>query len=162
MNYRKIDTVDLDKIQKELANIKFTNTYALQGTAKDQDPLKYIIPDDGSINAWERSPKSITAKDLTVPLFDVPYINSLIKKFRIGYSRVLILESKRCYTLHKDISKRIHIPIETNDRCFFVLDDEVIKMPADGSVYEVDTTKMHTFVNASPTPRIHIVGTLIS
>ena len=161
MNYKKIDTIDLGKIKKELSSIKFTRTYALQGTNKDEDPFKYIIPDNGLINAWERAPKGITAKDLTITLFDTPYINSLIDKFKIGYTRVCILDSKKCYSLHKDISKRIHIPIETNDKCFFVIDDKVVRLPADGSVYEVDTTKIHTFVNASINPRIHIVGTLL-
>ena len=108
MNYKKIDTVDLDKIKKELSDIKFTRTYALQGTVKDEDPLKYIIPDDGSVNAWQRSPKGMTAKDLTVTLFDTPYINSLLEKFQIGYTRVCILDSKKCYSVHKDITKRFY------------------------------------------------------
>ena len=161
MNYKVIDTVDIDKIKQELSTIEHKQTYSLQGKYKDDDPTKYIIPANSSKNAWERSPKNQVAKDLVVPLFDLPYVNSLMNKFKIGYGRLCFLQSKTCYTYHKDISKRIHIPIETNDQCFFVLDDEVIRLPADGSVYEVDTTKMHTFVNGSMSTRTHIVGTLL-
>ena len=161
MNYRVIDTVDLDKIKQELSTIKYKETITLQGRNKNDNPFQYILPADASTNAWERSLKDVRAKDLIVPLFDIPYVNSLLNKFKLGYGRCCILESKTCYTYHKDISKRIHIPIETNDKCFFVLDDEVVRLPADGSVYEVDTTKIHTFINGSMNPRTHIVGTLL-
>ena len=161
MYYKVIDTVDLDKIKRELSTIKYTETFSLQGTKSNDHPLQYIFPADASTNAWERSPKHLRAKDLTVPLFDVPYVNSLLDTYKVGYGRCCILESKTCYTYHMDISKRIHIPIETNDKCFFVLNDEVVRLPADGSVYEVDTTKIHTFINGSMSIRTHIVGTLL-
>ena len=41
------------------------------------------------------------------------------------------------------------------------MNDEVFRLPADGSVYEVDTTNLHTFVNASTSTRTHIVGTML-
>jgi len=162
MNYKVIDKINLDKIKQELSTIEYKQTYTLQGKNKEDNPFQYIISADESTNAWERSPKDRKAEDLIVSLFDVPYINSLLDKFQIGYGRVCMLGSKTCYTYHKDISKRIHIPIETNDKCFFVLDDEILRLPADGSVYEIDTTKIHTFVNGSTSTRTHIVGTLLA
>jgi hypothetical protein len=41
------------------------------------------------------------------------------------------------------------------------MNDKVFRLPADGSVYEVDTTNIHTFVNASIIKRRHIVGTVL-
>ena len=63
-----------------------------------------------------------------------------------------------CYSYHKDPTKRIHIPLITNDKCFMVIDDIVHRYPADGNYYISDTTKMHTAVNGSWEDRVHIVG----
>ena len=158
--YRIIDTVDLDKIRKELDTIDRHETYALQGVNVDDDPRMYIIPATNSINAWERSP-NVTADQLVNFHFDIPYTNSLLKKYNVGYARVMMLHGKDCYTYHKDKTKRIHIPIKTNENNFFVIEDTVLRLPADGSVYEVDTTYKHTFVNASVSRRTHIVGTIL-
>ena len=75
-------------------------------------------------------------------------------------ARVMNLKSKTCYTYHKDISKRIHIPIETNKDCFIIINKEVKHYPADGNYYVVDTTQYHTALNASMLDRIHIVGAI--
>ena len=56
--------------------------------------------------------------------------------------------------------KRFHIPLITNDNCFFVVDDKIVRYPADGNYYIVDTTKKHTAVNASWEDRIHLIGNL--
>ena len=70
----------------------------------------------------------------------------------------MVLKPKTCYTYHIDKSKRVHIPLITNKENFFVVSDTVFRLPADGSVYEVDTTNIHTFVNGSMKNRIHLVG----
>jgi len=70
------------------------------------------------------------------------------------------LKSKTCYTYHQDYGKRFHIPIITNDSCFFVIDDKIKRYPADGNYYIIDTTKKHTAVNASWKDRIHLIGNL--
>ena len=48
------------------------------------------------------------------------------------------LKPKKCYTYHYDLTKRFHIPIETNDKCFFIVDKKVIQFPADGNYYILD------------------------
>ena len=66
------------------------------------------------------------------------------------------------YTPHRDTTGRIHIPIVTDEDARFYYYDSIEHkcdfMPADGSIYYVDTTKTHTFKNLSSTTRIHIVG----
>jgi hypothetical protein len=66
------------------------------------------------------------------------------------------------YAPHKDSTYRIHIPIVTDIGNNFYSYEPTEKicdfMPADGSVYLVDTTKIHTFKNLSNIRRIHIVG----
>jgi len=90
--------------------------------------------------------------------FDLPYINSILEKEKMYRARVMKLKSKTCLTLHQDPTLRKHIPLITNEKCFLVVDNEIIRLPADGNVYTVDTTKMHCAVNASWEDRIHIVG----
>ena len=97
-------------------------------------------------------------KDFVFPLFDMPYTNSIMKRLGMFRTRVMRMYSNTCYSYHKDPTMRIHIPLITNDKCFMVIDDEVIRHPADGNYYIVDTTKMHTAINGSPEERIHIIG----
>ena len=62
-----------------------------------------------------------------------------------------------CYNWHVDImSTCLHIPLTTNFGCKFVYEDAVFTMPADGSVYMVNNSKPHTFINAGNEPRLHI------
>ena len=48
----------------------------------------------------------------------------------------------------------------TNDKCFFIINSQVKQYPADGNYYVVDTTQMHTAINASKKDRIHIIGVI--
>ena len=92
------------------------------------------------------------------PIFDMPYVNSIIKEHNLYRVRLMNLKPKRCYTYHYDLTKRFHIPIETNDKCFFIVDKKVVQFPADGNYYILDTTKNHTAIYASKEDRIHLIG----
>lgn len=52
---------------------------------------------------------------------------------------------------HRDFEKRYHVALHTDPACLFVdLENNITyHIPVDGYVYEVDTTKLHTFINAS-------------
>lgn len=82
-----------------------------------------------------------------------------LKMFR---ARIMLMAPGAKYSVHRDPTPRVHIPIITNDLCRFRFPDlgneYADYMPADGSVYWVDTRKMHTFVNDSDQTRIHIVA----
>ena len=71
---------------------------------------------------------------------------------------MMLMKPRTCYYYHNDNTKRLHIPVETNENCFLLVDSKLLHLPADGSAYTVDTTKMHTALNASKEDRIHIVG----
>ena len=93
-------------------------------------------------------------------LFDLPYINSIIEEHNLYRVRLMKLKSKTCYSYHQDQCKRFHIPLITNDNCFFVIEDEIKRYPADGNYFIIDTNKKHTAVNASWDDRIHLIGNL--
>jgi|TARA_R110000744_G_scaffold330649_1_gene436127 hypothetical protein len=97
--------------------------------------------------------------DFHVPNFmRMEYTNHILDSLGMYRSRIMKMESKTCYTYHQDPTMRMHIPLVTNENCFIIVDDILHRYPADGSNYLIDTTKMHTAVNASREERIHIVG----
>ena len=106
---------------------------------------------DNSVKEWEQDFKEFLFPELE-------YVNFTLKKLNMTRTRVMKMAPKTCYSYHRDQCRRFHIPMITNEKCFFVVADEVIRLPADGNYYVIDTTKLHTFVNASFEDRIHIVG----
>lgn len=143
---------DLSKIIKELELLpEYDTQIYLQGNSKDMDPLG-PTKGDNYLNVDK------TENDYWIPLFDMPYINSILTEHDLVRTRVMRMRKKTCYYYHKDVTKRLHIPIVTDPHCFLLVDEKMIHLPATGEAYIVDTTKMHTALNASKQDRIHIVG----
>ena len=144
-------SIDLDKIKEELKLLPpFDKQICLQGIKNYPDPYFGC----GTIS--EIDPHEET--EFLYPNFKLPYINSIMKELNMYRTRVLILKPKVCYSIHRDPSKRIHIPVITNEKCWHIINKEVRYLPADGNYYEVDTTQEHTALNGSWEDRIHIVG----
>ena len=142
----------IDKILTELKSLpEYGTQIGLQGWNKHTDPFE-------ACGKTAELKKSET--EYTVPLFDIPYTNSIIKELGLYRTRLMNMKPVSCYSYHKDYSKRIHIPLITNEKCFFVINGEAVWTPADGNYYEIDTTQMHTFVNGSFQHRLHIVGNI--
>jgi hypothetical protein len=52
---------------------------------------------------------------------------------------------------------RVHVPLQTNENCFFEVDREVIQMKA-GEVWEINNSeKAHSVLNLGDTDRIHLL-----
>ena len=145
--------VDLNKVKTELQQVLnyegFVDQINLQ-TVKGKDPYY------GS-----RGGKEFTEKetDFTHFFFDIPYINKILESHNLCRSRVMKLRSKRCLSYHVDPTVRFHLPVITNDSCFFIINNHVYNLPASGKCYIIDSTLKHTAVNASFEDRIHIIGT---
>lgn len=81
-----------------------------------------------------------------------------IEGVKLGRVRILQLKPKTCYSLHIDPEEfRYHIPLVTNEKCFFVNNDVIEYMNIPGYLYQFKTQEMHTAVNASFKDRIHLV-----
>tara|TARA_B100000085_G_scaffold279478_1_gene302839 strand:- start:690 stop:1232 length:543 start_codon:yes stop_codon:yes gene_type:complete len=83
--------------------------------------------------------------------------NSISENWQIGRARIMKLKSKQCYTYHYDFSKRIHIPLVTNEDCWFFNRDMINYNMDVGGTYLLDTTQNHTAANFGKTTRTHIV-----
>ena len=73
-------------------------------------------------------------------------------------SRIMIKKMHTTYSIHQDKFPRYHLALITNPNAYFIFPtlNEIIHIPADGYVYEVDTTIPHSFVNCGP-DRTHLV-----
>ncbi len=111
--------------------------------------------------------------------FKHTYFYEIWKELREEYGgvyrmRLMLLDQNvRIYRVHQDYYYRYHIPIITNDLSFLhmsnidghpqVTDDFQVPsmmtyhLPADGSMYQVNTTTMHTAYNGGSTDRVHLV-----
>jgi hypothetical protein len=86
------------------------------------------------------------------------YLNWL--DFPVYRSRIMVMRPKTSYSMHKDSSPRIHLPVTTNKHAFFIFNEpaSLIQMPANGDAYLVDTRETHSFMNGGDEIRIHIVS----
>jgi len=81
-----------------------------------------------------------------------------VHRSKVGRARLMRMKPKSCLTYHRDDSSvRLHIPIVTNEGCFFINNETVGKMHKPGVVYLFDVASKHTAVNASREDRIHLV-----
>jgi len=148
-------SLDLERIKEELKTLPdYKDQICLQGTKDNLDPFYGI-----GAKVFNNTGRKEVEFDTFI--FNLPYINSIIKDLNMYRTRVMNMADRTCYTIHKDTTKRIHIPIVTNEHCLFILNNEIKHYPADGSYYLVDTTQYHTAVNASIHNRIHIVGVVV-
>ncbi len=113
-----------------------------------------------------------------IPGFKHTYFYDIWNELKEEYEKVfrmrlIKLEHKGCLSFHADFYKRYHVPIITNDRSFFFINeaneipwitDEIrvpsivtYHLPATGNMYSVDTMKYHTVYNGGNSDRIHLV-----
>jgi len=73
-------------------------------------------------------------------------------------SRIMHMQPRTSYFVHQDKTPRYHLALITNPNAYFIFPtlNEIVHIPADGYVYEVDTTILHSFVNCGP-DRTHLV-----
>lgn len=167
--YKKLKEVDIDVLVDEF-NFLFKSILldkdqvSLQKRA--QTPTKLELTEScGSLTydiiKDKKVRKNVELKDTdfnqVVKILKNTYIEELIEEFKLFRTRLMCLKSKTCLTWHDDYSQRVHIPLITNDKCFMVIENTKINLES-GYAYQVDTTKMHTAVNASLENRYHIVG----
>ena len=111
------------------------------------------------LNSKKEFEFNVIHPELKGSVFD-EYLQSF--PFEIYRTRIMVLQPFNSYSIHKDPTPRVHIPVVTDIKTAFLFphDNYMAHMPADRSIYRTDTTKTHTFVNYSDKPRIHIVSVI--
>lgn len=167
---------DLDRIKQEIETLpEYDSFLALQSDQEDENLRDPFAKTNGNIVDKNKSQllnnisKEVLDINFKYPIFDIPYINAIMEELGMRRTRLMKLKQRECYSWHRDFYPRVHIPIVTDPyKCFMILQSrfdpndtgEIVRMPADGNYYFVDTTKHHTAINGSGTlkERIHIVG----
>ena len=78
-----------------------------------------------------------------------------------GRVRIMSMPAGKTYSYHMDCETRLHFALKTNSNCMLIIDEEVYRVPADGRGYILNTTLLHTAINASHEDRIHLVIDLL-
>lgn len=80
--------------------------------------------------------------------------------FRVARMRLMRLLPKRCLSIHDDTGPRYHFAVKTNPNSYLFFPDQgtSVQIPANGYLYGIKATEMHTAFNAdSKEERIHLV-----
>ena len=110
--------------------------------------------------------RNVTHLSYTIDLSSEKFANSYIKKISeqvqtvFPFTRLVArqLAPLTCYKWHSDDFDRVcHLPIVSNNGCFFIFDDVNYRLKPNGNVYIVDTSNSHTFVNSGEHNRIHYI-----
>lgn len=104
--------------------------------------------------------------------FNSHFNNTIFRKiyeelpFPVGRVRLMFLEPGKSYSMHMDSEPRLHIAIKTNKNALITIRNSFGDMvnehiPANGSLWWIDTTKMHTATNNGSSDRIHLVASIL-
>ena len=128
------------------------------GSTSKQVGLQYKIDEDPWTSAVGKSKgQELTYTELN-PFFKNSPFEDIINQYNLKRTRLMLMGPKSCYSMHSDESPRIHIPLITNEQCFFVFKFGLARHVPVGKVTWVDTTKDHTAMNGSDFWRLHLVG----
>jgi len=144
----------LDEYQKIEKDIRWTEF----GHKGKQAGLQSRIDQDPWTDAVDRSKGLEMTFDHINPFFQNTIFEKLIEKYQMKRTRLMWMGNFACYSMHTDLSPRIHIPLITNDQSYFIFKQGLISNLSIGSVYWVDTKKEHTAINGSNDWRLHLVG----
>jgi len=155
------DTFDAKELLTLYNSIDVGNNNQIYITSLDGKSYTYDLE---KINQYVKEGKYHLLNECNVmnDFFKNSYVeevyNSVKENHDISRARFLTLDSnKRGYSYHCDISKRIHIPLTTDENCIFLIEDQVYRLNEVGKMYMVDTLKKHTALNLGWNDRIHLV-----
>ncbi len=121
----------------------------------------------GSTDPWYEScyqEKDIAPEesyDTLIPELAGSYLAEALRRFPfpVYRARLMGLTPRTCYSVHRDATARYHVAVNTSEHALFIFvdQDRVIRVPADGDAYFVDTREVHTAMNGGRELRIHLV-----
>jgi len=148
--------------------IKYNSVEIPKDVTYDQNQIAITSFDGKNVmvdNKFNEDYKRIPEIDLNLmnEWFKDTYVEEVIHTINKTYNttkwRFMRLSSeRRAYSYHKDETKRLHIPLLTNDECMFIIEKQLYEMNQPGVLYEMDTTQYHTALNLGWTDRVHMVG----
>jgi hypothetical protein len=81
---------------------------------------------------------------------------NFLNTYEIGRMRIMRLTPRTCYSFHRDLTPRIHVPIITNPENYMIIETE-LKHLTPGKIWWTDTRKLHTALNTGERDRFHLL-----
>lgn len=158
-----IDTISIIPLLKEVGKLEHLIKWTDSGTKGKQTSIQHIADEDPWSSGVGKS-KGIPENEYNIlnPAFQGTLIENIINKYCLFRTRLMWVNPMSCYSMHKDSSLRIHIPIVTNPDAYFIFKNSTPLHIPEGNVYKVNTREYHTFVNCSEKSRLHLVGCVFS
>ena len=158
---------DLEQLLWEYETIKQNVPWHISEDGSLQTALQHSgdgSHTDGCGSFKERPEVSERDYSIILPEYKGTLFEQIIKDNNAVRTRIMVKSMHTTYSMHKDKAKRYHLALYTHKDAFFIFPKrgliqdrkEIFRIPADGCVYEVDTTKMHTVANCGP-DRTHLV-----
>jgi hypothetical protein len=156
-----LNAIDIDPILECYFSLKSKIQWTDFGN-KQQAGLQFKDTEDqwdsavGKSKGYERDYTNLN------PIFKDTVFEEIINKYNLSRTRLMVVNPMTCYSMHKDSTPRIHIPMITNSECYFVFKQGIIQHLPLGHVYWTNTVEPHTFMNCSDHHRLHLVGVVES
>ncbi len=141
------------------------------GDYKDGWQQGHILLDPNSSQELRNEVKSTINKKFSEYTVEtdicVGYLKTVVEKIR-SYglnpcrARIICLTAGQASSWHRDApatryAVRLHVPIVTNQGCYFETREEREHLPADGSAYFIYVNREHRVVNEGDQDRFHLV-----
>jgi hypothetical protein len=152
------DTVDLHRLQFEswslMADVPF-------------DERNQICLQTGGVDDWYEGTGAMV-KGENLEQFDA--LHPALKgtwwetffddlPYKVSRTRIARLLPRRCYSVHADFHRTLHIAIHTNPKSYFLFIEEqrLVHINKDSHIWYLDTKRPHTAFNGGNNSRFHIM-----
>ena len=162
--FKKYDfQIDLERLKEETERLLFDSS---TGKYRTQMSLQTNGTTDWDSSTGTREGIDEAQWDQIHPELAGTWWDNFLKSFpfKLYRARLMTMHPRTCYSIHTDMNPRIHIAIKTHRqaRFIFTVPPSNTHLPADGSVWWIDTTKEHSAMNGSMEDRIHLVACLVN
>jgi hypothetical protein len=162
MMIKSLNSIDHNNIINEYKTVESSLVWTEYGHKGKQCGLQFKDGEDPWTSAVGPSKGNELSYINLNPFFKNTIFEELIDSYKLYRTRLMWVGPYACYSMHKDTSPRIHIPLITNKDCLFVFRSKIPTHLSAGSVFWTDTRHSHSFMNCSDQPRLHLVGVVES
>jgi hypothetical protein len=155
---KTLTSIDINPLLAEYSRLEKDIQWTDYGYKGRQTGLQYRADEDPWTSAVGKNKGNELDHVNLNPFFANTAFEDIINEYKLIRTRLMWVGPYACYSMHKDTTPRIHIPLITNPECYFVFKHGTILHLSLGNVYWVDTTRIHTFMNCSDQHRLHLIG----
>ena len=155
-----IGPIDVEPLIDCYKELEYGIRWTEYGHKGKQAGLQHRLNEDPWTSVVGKNTGDELIADILNPFFTGTVFESIINQYKLKKTRFMWIYPFACYSIHRDNTQRIHIPLITNEECYFLFKFGSPKHLKLGTVYQVDTTLEHTFINCSDQPRLHLVGAI--